>query len=443
MVQETNTVDFKSTVVDRKPCSITIDVEVAENVASCEIENTFNQMQKYAKVDGFRRGKVPMSIVKQQFSSQSKGKAVENIVRKTVLNALDKEGFTPIDFPVVDEFDYELGQILKYRFSAQCHPKVEVKDYKGIPIKKEVFKITDANLNQSLDALRERNARLVESKSLEIKKDSFVSVDYEAFDNEGIPLPEITSKGHMLDLSSENTLKGFKYVLVGAKIGEEKDTKIEYPADYPNKQLAGKTISFKVKIIEIKEKQLPELNDDFAKDMGTENLEDLKSKVKETMEMEEKRRQDMEVKKQIMGYLLEKNKFEVPSSLVAEQKTVLIEKMKSYMQNQGAPRDYIANQIALGDLKFAQEAENNVRLSYILNSICNVENLVVTDTDIDVEKNKMKASNPGRDTDVDKYFSEKRENITVSLKEQKLFSFLVDNAKVETEEKKGMPLSKN
>ena len=335
---------------------------------------------------------------------------------------------------MIDEFDYELGQVLKYRFCAQCHPKVELKDYKGIPIKKEVFKITDANLNQSLDALRKRNARLVESKS-EVKKDSFVSVDYEAFDNEGKPLPETTSKGHMLDLSSQNTLKGFKDALVGAKVGEEKDAKIEYPADYPNKALVGKTISFKVKVIEIKEKQLPELNDDFAKDMGTENLEDLKSKVKETMEMAEKRRQDMEVEKQIMYYLLEKNKFEVPSSLVAEQKTALIEKMKSYMQNQGAPKEYIANQVELGDLKFTQEAENNVRLSYILNSICNVENLVVTDTDIDAEKNKMKASNPGRDADVDKYFSEKRKNITVSLKEQKLFSFLIENAKVETEEK--------
>jgi trigger factor len=442
MVQETKTVEFKSKVVDRKPCSITIDVEVAENVASCEVENAFSQMQKYAKVDGFRQGKVPISVIKQKFLEQAKNKAIENIVRKTALNALGKENFIPIDYPVVDEFDYELGQVLKYSFSTQCHPKIELKDYKAIPIKKEIFKITDANLNQSLDVLRERNARLVESKYLEVKKDSFVSVDYEAFDNEDKPLPEITSKGHMLDLSSENTLKGFKYALVGAKVGEKKDAKIEYPVDYPNKALAGKTISFKVKVIEIKEKQLPELDDDFAKDMGTENLEDLKNKVKETMEMEEKRRQDVDVEKQIIDYLLEKNKFEVPSSLVAEQKTALIEKMKSYMQNQSAPKEYIANQVELDDSKFAQEAENNVRLSYILNSICNAENLVVTNTDIESEKNKMKSYNLGKNTDMDKYFNEKKENILAFLKERKLFNFLIDNAKVETEEK-DMPLSKN
>jgi trigger factor len=441
MAQETKTIDFKSTIVDRKPCSITIDIEVAENVTSYEIENTFNQMHKYAKVDGFRQGKVPMSIVKQKFLSQAKDKAVENIVRQTVLNALDKENFVPIDFPIVDEFDYNLGQVLKYRFSVQCHPKVEIKDYKGILIRKEIFNITETNLAQSLDALREKNARLVESKSNEVKKDSFVNVDYDAFDSVGNPLPEITAKGHMLDLSSKNTLKGFKDTLVSAKIGEEKDAKIEYPADYPNKTLAGKTISFKVKVIEIKEKQLPELSDDFAKDMGTENLEDLKNKLKENMEAQEKRRQDVDVEKQIMDYLLEKNTFEVPSLLVTEQKNVLIDRMKSYMQNQGTPKDYIEKQVELRDEKLLKEAQNNVRLSYILNAISKAENLAVTDADIEAEKNKMKASNQGREDDVDKYFIEKKENIMIFLKEQKLFNFLIENAKIEIEQK-NMPLNK-
>lgn len=442
MAQETKTIDFKSTVVDRKPCSITIDVEVAENVASGEIENSFNQIQKYAKVDGFRQGKVPMSIVKQKFLDQAKDKAVENIVRRTVLNALDKENFTLIDFPTVDEFDYNLGQVLKYRFFAQCHPKVELKEYKGIPIKKEIFNIREANLIQSLDALRERNARLVQSKSDEVKKDSFVNVDYNAFDSEGNLLPEITAKGHMLDLCSENTLTGFKDALVGAKIGEERDTKIEYPADYPNKTLAGKRISFKVKVIEIKEKQLPELNDDFAKDMGTENLEDLKNKVKENMEAQEKRRQDVDVEKQIMDYLLEKNIFEVPFLLVEEQKNTLIDRMKSYMRNQGAPKDYIEKQVELGAEGSLKEAQSNVRLSYILNAISKAENLAVTDVDIEAEKNKMKASSQVRKSDVDKYFIENKENIMISLKEQKLFNFLIENAKIEIEQK-DMPLNKD
>ncbi len=434
-------IDFKSTVVDKKLCSITMDIEVSSDAAGKEIESVFNEIQKSARIDGFRQGKAPISMVKDKYSQEAKDKAIENIVKGTVFDALEKENFLPIDFPVIDEFDYELGQTLKYRFTAECHPKVEIKDYKNIPLKKEIFKVTDKSLGQSIDALRERNAKLIPSASGIVTEKSFVSVDYEAFDGD-TALAEITAKNHMLDLGSENTVKGFQKALKGAKVGEEKNAVVEYPADYPNKTLAGKKITFKTKVIEIKEKELPELNDDFAKDMGTENLEDLKSKVKEAIEAEEKRRQDSDIEKQIVEYLIEKNKFEVPQSLVEHQRENLINRMREYMQNQGAPKEFIDKQAEQGQEKFKEEAEKNVRLSYILNSIYTKENLAVNDADIEAEKEKMKSSNPGREAAVDKYFTENKENIMLSLKEQKLFKFLLDNAKIK-EEVKDMPLKKD
>lgn len=441
MTAENKKIDFKSTVVDKQLCSITMDVEVSPEEAGKEVDNAFNSIRQQARLDGFRQGKAPIDIVKEKFAEEAKSRAVENIIRGTVLDALEKEKFQPIDFPVVEEFDYEVGQAVKYRFTAECHPVIEVKDYKGIPVKKEIFKITDASLTQSLDALRERNAKLVPSKDGIVTEKSFVAVDYEAFDN-GTALPDVTAKNHMLDLGSENTVKGFKEALKGAKIGDEKDAQIEYPADYPNKTLAGKTITFKTKVLEIKEKELPELNDDFAKDMGTENLEDLKNKVKEAIEAEEKRRQDMDVEKQVVEYLVEKNVFEVPKSLIAHQKESLVERMKEYMQKQGAPKEYIDKQAELGDAKFNEEAEKNVRLSYILNTIYTNEKLEVTEQDLEEEKKKMKEANPGRDEAVEKYFSDHKANISISLKETKLFKFLFDNAKIK-EEVKDMPLKKD
>lgn len=436
---EQNKIDFKSTVVDKKLCSITMDIEISPENANKEIEKAYTEIQSQVRLDGFRQGKAPINLIKEKFADEAKNKAIENIIRGTVLDALEKEKFLPLDFPVVEEFDYEVGQILKYRFTAECHPKVEIKDYKEIPVKKEIFKITDASLSESLDALRERNARLIPSVSGEVKTESFVFVDYEAFDEEGKALPSITAKNHMLDLGSENTVKGFQEALKGAKTGEERDAKVEYPADYPNKDLAGKKITFKTKVNEIKEKELPELNDDFAKDMGLENLEELKTKVKEAIEAEEKRRQEMDTEKQIVEYLIEKNKFDVPVSLVNYQKEKLIERMSNYFQQQGAPKEYIEKQIEQGQEKFKEEAEKNVRLSYILNTIYTNENLAVTEADIEAEKEKMKASNPGREDAVDKYFVEKKENIDLALKEEKLFKYLIDNAKIK-EEVKDMPL---
>ncbi|MDR3256330.1 MAG: trigger factor [Endomicrobium sp.] len=442
MTRGNKTIDFKSEVIDKKLCSITMDVEVSENIAANEINSVFRQIRQQAKVDGFRQGKVPMSIVKEKFALEAKDKGVENIIKKTVLNALEKENFVPIDFPIVEEFNYELGQNLKYRFTAECHPKIDVQNYKNIPLKKEVFKVTDKNLCQSIDILRERNTKLVPSKSNEVNEKSLVSVDYDAFDVENRQLPEVAAKGYMLDLGSDNTLKGFKEALTGSKTGDERDAKIEYPADHPNKSLAGKIITFKIKILEIKEKELSELNDDFAKDMGTENLEDLKTKIKETLETEEKHRQDAGVEKQIIEYLLDKNKFDVPQCLVASQKKSLIEKMVNYMKNQSFAKEYVENQIKLGQEKFKENAEKNVRISYILNSIHINENLEVTDADIETEKNKIKTSNPDRENSRDKYFAEKKETIMISLKEQKIFDFLLANADIEIEEK-DMPLNKD
>ncbi|MDR2426726.1 MAG: trigger factor [Endomicrobium sp.] len=441
MAEESKKIDFKSTVIDKKACSITLDVEVSPETAVKKIDEAFIGLQRQVRLDGFRQGKTPMNIIREKYAEEAKSRAVENVIKGTILNALEKEKFLPIDFPVVDEFDYEVGNTLKYRFTAECHPSIEVKDYKAIPVKKEIFKVTGASLAQSLDALRERNAKLIPSKSGVIGEKSFAVVDYEAFDN-GIALPEISAKNHMLDFGYDNTVKGFKEALKGAKIGDERDVKAEYPADYPNKTLAGKTIMFKTTVQEIKEKELPDLNDDFAKDMGVENLEDLKNKAKEAIEAEEKRRQDIDVEKQIIEYLIKKNVFEVPQSLVERQKENLVKKMKEYMQKQGTQKDYIDKQVELGQQKFKEEAEKNVRLSYILNALYINEKLQITEHDLDEEKNRMKTVNPGRDEAVEKYFEENKENIIISLKETKLFKFLLDNAKIE-EVVKDMPLKED
>jgi trigger factor len=442
MAQEKKTIDFKSEVVNRKSCSITISVEVAKNIAADEIESAFSQIQQQTRIDGFRHGKVPISIIKQKFAKEAKNRAVENIIKKTVFNALAKESFNPIDSPVVEEFDYELGQDLKYCFTSQCHPAIDLKDYKDIPVTKEVFKVTDENLEQSLDALRELNARFVPSKLEKAADKSFVLVDYDAFDVDGKAISDICQKGYMIDLSSEDMSKDFKDALIGANIGDEREVKIEYAADYPSETCAGKTIIFKVKVIEIKEKELHALNDDFAKDLGAQNLEDLKSKIKSDLEFKEKLRQDREVEKQIIDHILEKNKFEIPESLVENQKRYLIEEMKGYMQKHDIPKEYVNKQIELEDEKFKEDAQEDVRISYILNAIYANENLNITDSYIEAQKDKMKASNPRKESEVDRYFAENKKNIMISLKEQKIFEFLLENAKIKVEEK-DMPLKKD
>lgn len=432
--------EFQSKVLEKKPCALVMEVEIPISQTDAELVNVYQSIQASAKVPGFRAGKVPMALVKKEYIGLAKEKLVENMIKKTVFSALEKENFSPIDMPTVKDINFEDGKNLKYVFEAECHPEIKAKDYKGIIVKKEKLKITDANVDENIKIMLDRNSKLVISEDGIVKTDSFVMVNYQGFCDD-VEIKEIKANDHMLDLGAENTLKGFKD-LVGSKKGETKDIEIEYPADYPNKVLSGKKVIFKTTIVEIKDKQLPELNDDFAKDMGLENLEDLKKKLKETIEQEEIKRQNAETEKQIVEHLLNDNKFDVPPTIVAQQKEYLIKRMSDYMKNQGAPEDYIAKQIESNQEKYNEEADKNVRLSYILNSIYLTEKLEVSEQDLETEKQKMLDSNPTRKDDVEKYFNEHKSNISASMKEEKLFKFLLDNAKV-TETEKNMPVKGN
>ncbi|MDD2524562.1 MAG: trigger factor, partial [Endomicrobiaceae bacterium] len=427
--------------VEKKPCAIVMEVEVAPAQTDIELSNVCQAIRATAKVAGFRAGKVPMDLVKKTYPDAARERLIEEVIKKTVFSALEKENFAPIDMPVINTVDYEFGQTLKYVFKAECQPEIKAQDYKGININKEEFKIGDTNINENIKMMLDRNAKLIISKDETVKQDSFVIVNYEGF-CDGVAVENIKAKDHMLDLSAENTLKGFKDALVNAKKGDTKDVEIEYPADYTNKVLAGKKVVFKTTIVELKEKQLPELNDDFAKDMGLENLEDLKIKIKESMEQEEKRRQESEVERQIVEHLLEKNKFEVPESIVAQQKEYLIKRMSDYMKKQGADDEFIAKQVEFSKDKYLEEANKNVRLSYILNSIYSEEKLEVTDQEIEAEKQKILDSNQARKEEVEKYFTEYKANISASLKEKKIFDFIINNSKI-TKTEKDMPITES
>jgi len=402
-----------------------VDIEVSESVVLDEIKFIFTQIRFKVKIDGFRQSSAPMDIIEKKFFCEVRNRAVEKIIKKTVLNVLKKENFTPIGLPVIEDFCYKFGQPLRYRFVAECHSIINVKDYKGIPVIKEVFRVTDESLNENLDALRNRNAKLIPSKLGKVTEKSVVYVDYIAFDSDGKIITDVVAKNHVIDLGLENTVRSFKNSLIASRIGDEKDVKVEYSADYPNKIFAGKKIIFKIKIVGIKEKKILELNDNFAKNIGYENLGDLKLKLRKTMEDEQKLRQNMNIEKQIVDYLLEKNVFEVPQSLVMSQKEILIKRVKKYMSMHGVPKEYIKKQIELGQRNFKKEAEKNVRLFYILNAIQTSEKLIVTECDVDTAKYRMNnTSISNKNITVDEYF-----------KGEKIFDFLLNNANIRLEEK--------
>jgi trigger factor len=433
MTLKDNIINFKSKIIDKKFCFVTIGVEVPADIVTSEINSIFNSIHKQIKINGFRQGKTPINIIKEKFFIEIKDRGIESIIKKTILNAIRKENFFPVNSPIIEKFDYKLKQNLKYRFTVECHPKIENQDYKNIPLKKEIFKITNEDLLYSIDIIREKNAKIIPSKSNKVNKKSLVSIDYHTFYNNDISPHKIIVKKCVFDLGSNSTPKEFKEALIGERIGSKKDVEIKYPISYPNKTLAGKNIIFRMTIIKIEEKEIQELNDDFAKEVGAKNLEDLKLKIRKTLEIEENHRQDINIKEQIIKYLLDKNKFDVPQCLIIKQKKYLIEKMVNYMKSQNISEENIENHITLNQKKFEEESEKSIRLSYILNAIYINENLEVTNADIEIEKTK--ALNSISENLINEHFTKEKETIITFLKERKIFNFLLANSDIKLKEK--------
>lgn len=426
---EKETKNVKVDVVDTKPCSVTLNIEVPHSEVLNETEEVYRKLQGVAQVPGFRPGKSPMELVKKNYASTAREKVIENLIQQTVFSSLKAHGVEPINYPVIEEISFDFGKPFTYRMKAERHPEFKIKDYKGIKINKEVREITDATVAKRIDDLRDRNARLEESKAGLVTEASFVLADINCFLGDE-PVAELNAKNQLIDLSAPQSMKGFKEGLIGLKKSEEKDIKIGMPQEYPNKKIAGKEVSFKVTVNEIKEKVLPALDDEFARDLGLASLTELNDKVKEAVVSEENKREHEEVDKQIIDHLLKSNVFPVPDSLIEEQLDFLMKRMEKYFTGQGGQKSEWEKRLPEMKPKYREEAEKNVRLSYILNSIVAEEKMETTEKDLDEEQAKVSKANPGKEDEIKKYFAENKNSIMSRMKEQKLFEYLIKEAKI-------------
>ena len=421
-------------VVNSKPCSVTLHVEIPAPEVTQETEKVYDEIQKNAQVPGFRTGKAPLDFVKKNYSVTAREKIIENLIQRSLLPVLQQQKIDPVAYPRIEKVNFEFDKPFSFDIYTERNPEVTVKDYKGIKIKKEIIPVTDAKVQESIVSLRERNSRLVESSAEIVAATHFLLVDYDALVDQK-PVEDLGAKNQLIDLTAAQTLAGFKEGLVGAKKGETKEIKVKFPEAHPNKKLANKEVTFKVTINSIKEKQLPAADDEFAKDFGIGSLAELQQKIRETLEIEEKKRQEQSVEKQVIDHLLNANTFEVPESLIEEQMNYLLARAADYFRKQGLPQDaWQKNADQLRD-KYKQEAERTVRLSYIFNTLASTEKIDITEEDLVKEHEKMKTTNPGREAEVDKYYTENKKKIEAQLKEEGIFQFLLSQAKIKEETK--------
>jgi len=421
--------NLKINELDSKPCSVTLSVEVPLALVNEETEGSYKDIQAVAKLPGFRAGKVPIELVKKNFEPNVKERVLERIIRRTVEEAFKAKELSPITTPEISEVKYEPNKPINYKVKVEHAPKFKLGNYKGLKLEKKPTDVTEDDISKYLDRLREYNAKLNESKDDTVKKNHLAVIDYEASIN-GKPVPEIKADNQLIDMQSPQLIAGLTDGILGMKVNEKKEIKVKFPDNNPKKEWAGKEAVFTVTLRNINEKKLPVLNEGFAKDLGCKDIPELKKKISDNLKFENEQKQKRSLEDQIFNTLLANHVFAAPESLINERYEALIKDMKNSFLQQGAPEEEWKKHEQEFQNKGRTEAERQIRLSYILSSIINAENITVSEDELNSKIESVLNSMPqDQRKKAKKNIADRKQNLAAQIKEEKLFKFLIDNAK--------------
>ena len=369
-------------------------VTVAGDEWKSACKKAFNKIAKNVTVPGFRKGSAPEKILRRYISKeQERYEAIENNANTWLLAALKENELEPVSRPSLD-FRNMSDESVDLVFEFYVEPEVKLGEYKGLPYEVEAVEITDEDVNKELDRMRETYADM-ESIEGAAEEGDTVNIDYEGL-RDGVAFDGGTAEGYDLRLGSGSFIPGFEDQLIGAKAGEEKELSLTFPEDYHSEELAGQEVVFKVKVNDVKRKVLPELDDDFAKDVnapGVENVEDLRKVVKERLENGRKEQAERRADEELFKKLSEAAEIDLPHVMVEDEAMSMVRQFESQISQYGMqPSQYLKmlNQTeeSLRDT-YMEEAERNVRLRLILSAIAKNEQMEVSAEDVDAEINKL------------------------------------------------------
>jgi trigger factor len=367
-----------------------IAVEIPVEEVNRETESLIQKYQKLARIPGFRRGHVPASIIRQRFSEDLKSDVVEALVPRYFRKEADKQGLIPVSQPQVTDLHLKDNEPLRFKASFEVMPEIKVEGYKELRADKPDISVTDEEVQQSLEGVREQHATFtsVEGRSLADGDYAQVSLDGkpkdapENSDDKPVHMDEV-----LVEIAGKNTMPEFTENLRGASPGDERVFEVTYAADAQEQRLAGKSFTYTVKVQSIKQKTLPELDDQFATQLGEfKTLDEVRQRIRESMEAERKHTAEHEAKDKLVAELVKRSDFEVPEALVDRQIDVRLERGLRALASQGMKAEDI-KKMDLNRLRVGQreQALQEVKASLLLDKIAEEEKIEVSDEEIDRE----------------------------------------------------------
>ncbi len=417
------------------------------NKASFNIELTKEEFEKavqkaYLKnrskfnIPGFRKGKAPRKIIEMNYGEGIFYEDALNIILPEAYeNAVDSLELEPVDTPEVDIEQFEKGKPVILNVEVTIKPEVKLGNYKSIEVEKVEYNVTDEDVERELKAIQEKNARIIDASDRETKEGDILTIDFKGF-VDGEQFEGGTAEGQRLEIGSNTFIPGFEEQLIGKKKGDKVDVKVTFPEDYFEESLKGKEATFEVVIHEVKEKELPVLDDEFAKDVSEfDTLEEYKNNIRERLEKEAKEKEKVEFENKIVDKVVEDSEVDIPEAMIEHQ---IEHELKDFdyrlsLQGLGLDQYLQLTNSKLEDLKEQLKpiAEKKVKTDLVFEAIGKEEKIEATEGDIDKELEKI--AKEYNQEDVDKFKANMKKGdlsfLEAGIIRDKIIDLLVNNAK--------------
>jgi len=425
---------MKTTLEDISPVKKKLLIEIDSKEVDKKLNQAYGEIRKTAKIPGFRPGKVPRKILETYFGSQVIDDVTRGLISESFPKAVDEVKTFPLGQPILEKEALKQGQDFNYSAIIEVRPEFEVKDYLGVDVEKELFSISEEDVQKRLEEIREANGKMASiEEERQIRDGDFVIVDYEGFEDSQL-VEDVKSSNLLVKVGKNDFHPKFDEALIGLKKEDETEVDIDFEENFYHTKLAGKSVNFKIKIVDIKELVLPELNDEFASNFGADlkDLDSLKNELKNAITSQEEKRIDSELKQRLLEKISEGIDFELPEVLVDAEIDFSARRLNDNLERSGSSLEKAGISEAGLKKEFRPASEKRVREMLILDRIAKQDEIDINDDDLEEGYGKL-AESMGQDVETVKKYYEARGQVDAlkeELLKEKTLNYLVNHANI-------------
>ena len=408
-------------------------IVLPEDVVGQKLEDAYRKLQAEVHIKGFRKGKVPRKILEKNYGPKVEYDLSEELVKESYFDALQESKLDVVVHPDIKDHKFEDDGTFSYVAEVDVKPEFEIDEYKGVEVELPELTVSDDEVTAEIERLRKEMAPLRTVEDRESRENDLVVIDYQGYDGDK-PVKQVVGKDYTVDIGSGNNGKEFETACIGLKADEEAGREITFPPDFPNPVLAGKNIEFKIKVKNIKERVLADIDDDFAQDVGEEfnTLDDLKKHLHDKLLQEKEDARSGDLTDQLMLKLLEAHKFEIPGRLIQYEINHYLEEIEQNLKKRGLTMESAGMNVETLSDQYRETAEKRVRGDFILKKIAEIEEIKLDDDDIKRGFERISEQYGMPLDEVKKYFA-KRDDLLPFMNElhvEKILEFLRGETKV-------------